>query len=66
MAANLQIVLYRNKQGKVLVRSLINERDAYLPIKSKSAPFYTWKEFSNYINNNLKQLDASKAKVLKK
>ena len=66
MAANLQIVLYRNKQGKVLVRSLINERDAYLPIKSKNAPFYTWKEFSNYINNNLKQLDASKAKVLKK
>ena len=66
MAANLQIVLYRNKQGKVLVRSLLNERDAYLPIKSKTAPFYTWKEFSNYINNNLKQLDASKEKVLKK
>ena len=65
MAANLQIVLYRNKQGKVLVRSLINERDAYLPIKSKTAPFYTWKEFSDYINGNLKQLDASKEKVLK-
>ena len=65
MAANLQIVLYRNKQGKVLVRSLLNERDAYLPIKSKMAPFYTWKEFSDYINSNLKQLDASKARVLK-
>ena len=65
MAANLQIVLYRNKQGKVLVRSLINERDAYLPIKCKSAPFYPWKDFCKYVNSNLKQLDESKEKVLK-
>lgn len=66
MASNLQIILYRNKQGKVLVRSLLNERDAYLPIKSKTAPFYTWKEFSDCINNNLDYFDISKNKVLKK
>jgi hypothetical protein len=66
MAANLQIVLYRNKQGKVLVRSLINERDAYLPIKCKTAPFYPWSDFCKYVNNNLDYFDISKAKVLKK
>ena len=65
MAANLQIILYRNKQGKVLVRSLINERDAYLPIKSKTAPFYTWAEFSNYVEHRLKQLNATRDRVLK-
>ena len=33
MAANLQVVLYRNKAGEVLVRSLLNERDVFLPIE---------------------------------
>ena len=66
MAANLQIILYRNKKGKVLVRSLINERDAYLPIKSKTAPFYPWSEFCKYVNNNLDALAKSRDNVLKK
>ena len=66
MASNLQVILYRNKQGKVLVRSLINERDGYLPIKCKTAPFYPWKDFCKYVNENLKQLDKSKESVLKK
>ena len=66
MAANLQIVLYRNKQGKVLVRSLLNERDAYLPIKCKTAPFYPWSDFCKYVNNNLDYFDMSKDKILKK
>jgi hypothetical protein len=66
MASNLQIVLYRNKQGKILVRSLINERDAYLPIDCKSAPFYPWSDFCKYINNNLDNLARSRDSVLKK
>lgn len=66
MAANLQIILYRNKQGKVFVRSLINERDAYLPIKSKTAPFYSWSDFCKYVNNNVKGLCQTQERVLKK
>ena len=66
MAANLQIVLYRNKQGKVLVRSLLNERDAYLPINCATAPFYPWSDFCKYVNNNLDDLTKSRIKVLKK
>ena len=66
MASNLQVILYRNKQGKVLVRTLINERDGYLPIKCKTAPFYPWKDFCDHVNSNLDYFDISKNKVLKK
>ena len=65
MAANLQIVLYRNKAGKVLVRSLINENDAYLPIKCKSAPFYPWSDFCKFMYENLKRFDKAEERVLK-
>ena len=64
MAANLQIILYRNKQGKILVRSLINERDGYLPIKCETAPFYPWDEFCKYINDNLNALDKARDRIL--
>ena len=66
MATNLQIILYRNKSGKIFVRSLINERDATLPIKSNTAPFYSWEEFSKYILNNLKTLQQSTDSILQK
>lgn len=66
MAANLQIVLYRNKKGEVLVRSLLNERDAYLPIECETAPFYPWSDFCNHINKNMDYLDGVQKRVLKK
>ena len=66
MAANLQIVLYRNKKGEVLVRSLLNERDAYLPIESDTAPFYRWSDFCNHINNNMNYFDSVQKRVLQK
>ena len=66
MAANLQIVLYRNKAGKVYVRSLINERDATLPIKCKTGVFYPWEVFEKYVSNNLKMLKKSEESILKR
>ena len=65
MAANLQIVLYRNNRGKVLVRSLINENDAFLPIKCKTAPFYPWDDFCKFMYENLKRFDKAQERVLK-
>ena len=64
MAANLQIVLYRNKKGEILVRSLINERDAYLPIECKTAPFYPWSDFCKHINKNVKELCDTQERIL--
>ncbi|MBR4850092.1 MAG: hypothetical protein IKV09_04095 [Alistipes sp.] len=66
MAANLQIVLYRNKRGEVLVRSLLNERDATLPIKCATAPFYPWKDFAKYIRANMNRFDKAAERVMKK
>ena len=66
MAANLQIILYRNKEGKIFVRSLVNERDAYLPIKCATAPFYPWSDFCKHIQKNMKELDKSQQRVFKK
>lgn len=65
MAANLQIILYRDKAGKIFVRSLINERDATLPIKCTTAPFYPWEDFSKHVLNNIKELKKSEANILK-
>lgn len=65
MAANLQVILYRNKRGEVLVRSLINENDAFLPIKSKTAPFYRWDDFCKFMYDNLKRFDRAQERVLK-
>ena len=42
MAANLQIIFYRNAQGHVLVKLLHNEEEARLPIESAVAPYYDW------------------------
>ena len=64
MAANLQIVLYRNKAGEVLVRSLINECDATLPIECDTAPFYPWSDFCKYMYDNLARFDKAEARIL--
>lgn len=49
MAANMQLVFYRNAKGKVLVRVLLNEQDAELPIKSKTPMFYRWEDLREYL-----------------
>ena len=59
MGANLQFVFYRKSidDQDVLVKVLLNENEATLPIKSKTAPYYKWSEVRDYY---LKKLDAFK------
>ena len=64
MAANLQIVLYRNKKGEVLVRSLLNEKDIYMPIECETAPFYPWKEFCAIAHKHMAENDIALEKFL--
>ena len=49
MAGNIQLVYYR-KAGSddVLVKVLMNEREATLPIATDIAPFYHWSEVRAY------------------
>lgn len=46
MAGNVQLIFFRNKAEKVLVRVLHNEHDAQLPIEG--APYYEWETFRDY------------------
>ena len=56
MAANVQLVFYRNKQGDVLVKALHNEAEVRLPLKSDCAPYYRWEEFRSYYLARMEQL----------
>lgn len=58
MAANVQFVFYRNESGgDVLLKVLLNESEAQLPIKSKTAPYYKWNDVRDFY---LKKIDAFK------
>ena len=57
MGASLQMVFYRNRRGEVLVRTLINERDATLPIKSSHAPFYRWSDMREFFQKRMAEFD---------
>ena len=56
MAANLQLVFYRRdaQDRDVLVKVLLNENEASLPLPADQAPYYRWTDFRSYY---LKKLD---------
>lgn len=66
MAANVQMQLYRNKADEVLVRVMLNEKDATLPIECKTAPFYPWDKFRALVEGNMAELDRRRDAILKK
>lgn len=48
MASNFQIIFYKNRKGKVLVRFLYNENDLVLPdTEAVRGCFYDWEELSS-------------------
>lgn len=51
MGANLQIVFYRNnkKAGDILVKFLLNEDEASIPVKTDCAPYYHWNDVRPYL-----------------
>jgi hypothetical protein len=50
MASNLQFVFYRSspKDKDVLVKVLLNEVEATLPIPTDCAPYYHWADFRQF------------------
>ncbi len=51
MAANLQFVYYHNAEGEVLVKVLLNEHEATLPLTAVTGPYYRWHEVRDlYLN----------------
>jgi acyl-CoA synthetase (AMP-forming)/AMP-acid ligase II len=50
MAGNLQIVFYRKHPADkdILIKVLLNENEATLPLKTDVAPYYHWKDFRDF------------------
>ena len=50
MAGNIQIVFYHKnaKDRNPLVKVLLNEKEATLPLPSDLAPYYRWSDFRDY------------------
>lgn len=57
MASNIQLVFYREspRDKDILVKVLLNEREATLPFPTDVAPYYHWSDFRDYY---LRKLDA--------
>lgn len=53
MAANLQMVFYKNPQGKVLVKLLHNERDITIPIPTVEGKYFEWEKLSEHVHTRL-------------
>ena len=57
MGANVQFIFYRSspKDQDVLVKVLLNEQEARLPVPTRSAPYYRWADVRRYCLNKLEQ-----------
>ncbi len=58
MAGNVQIVFFNKKQGTsddILVKFMLNEKEAKIPVATDSFPFYRWKDVRSYYTNILAQ-----------
>ncbi len=67
MGCNVQFVFYKPKKqapnaGNVLVKVLLNEDEATLPVSTNQAPYYHWKDVRSYY---LKKLDDYQARYAK-
>ena len=61
MAASLQLVFYRNAAGNILVKALVNEQEATLPLPSADGVYYSWADFKAHYQPIVR---ASKRKVI--
>lgn len=56
MAGNIQWVFYRNKStGDILVKFLLNEKEATIPVESDVKPYYHWKNVEAFYRSKIKE-----------
>lgn len=57
MACNVQFIFYKpvksSKNDDILVKVLLNENEATLPVKTDRAPYYHWKDVRAYLSGLL-------------
>lgn len=60
MGCSVQLVFYRNAENKIIVKALLNEEEATLPIQAVEGPYYDWNDVKAYY---LPRIEASKLKI---
>ncbi len=61
LSANIQWILFVNKNGHYLVKVLLNEEPVKLPIKTGLFPFYDWEKLKHYYLHKLALLHVNKS-----
>lgn len=51
MAANVQLIFFRDKNNDVIVKVMLNEREVSLPVATDIAPYYHWKDLRAYLDS---------------
>ena len=66
MGCNIQLVFYRPKKGDgdILVKALLNEREAYMPAQTDNWPYYKWQDLRQYYLDKLAKFDAENEKTI--
>lgn len=57
MAANVQIVFFRNEKGSaddILVKIMHNEHEVHIPVQTDRFPFYKWDDVESYFRGQIK------------
>ncbi|MDE6272117.1 MAG: histidine-type phosphatase [Muribaculaceae bacterium] len=57
MAGNIQMVFYRNAEGDVLVKALLNEKEVRLPGQPVEGPYYRWADLRSYYLDKISPYD---------
>ena len=60
MACNIQLVFYRpmkGKQGDILVKAMLNEREMTLPVTPVSGPYYRWADLREYYKKKIDRFE---------
>ena len=60
MACNIQLAFYRPKKGKdgdILVKAMLNEREVTLPVATDQYPYYKWSVLRKYYLDKIARFD---------
>ena len=63
MACNIQLIFYRPKKGKqgdILVKGMLNEREVSLPAHTDQWPYYRWQDLRQHYLKKLADFEAGK------
>jgi len=60
MGCNIQLIFYRPKKGNgdILVKALLNEREAYMPAQTDNWPYYKWQDLRQYYLDKLAKFES--------